>query len=87
MDCAKFGHQNIPNYWRYKRYITLNSPLLLNSDQYGFFGGLIVSAKDVLISNIPKIIEGKTVRWGFVTPRKDGLNLITHLMHTQQVRT
>ncbi|KAK9743860.1 Alcohol dehydrogenase GroES-like domain [Popillia japonica] len=86
LDCAKFGHQNIPNYWRYKRYITLNSPLLLNSDQYGFFGGLIVSAKDVLTSNIPKIIEGKTVRWGFVTPRKDGLNLITHLMHTQQIK-
>ncbi|GJQ86437.1 hypothetical protein Trydic_g10344 [Trypoxylus dichotomus] len=86
LDCAKFGYQNVPNNWRYKRYVTLNSPLLLNSDHYGLFGGLIVSAKDVLISNIPKIIEGKTVRWGFVTPRKDGLNCIANLMRKQQLK-
>ncbi|KRT78248.1 hypothetical protein AMK59_6681, partial [Oryctes borbonicus] len=86
LDCAKFGYQNIPNKWRYKRYVTLNSPLLLNTDEYGFFGGLIVSAKDVLTSNIPKIIEGKTVRWGFVTPRKDGLNCIAKLMQKGQLK-
>lgn len=86
LDCAKFGHQNIPNNWRYKRYVTLNSPLLVNSDQYGFFGGLIVSAKDVLTSNIPKVIEGKTVRWGFVTPRKDGLNFIANLIENREMK-
>lgn len=57
----------------------------MNSDQYGFFGGLIVSAKDVLTSNIPKVIEGKTVRWGFVTPRKDGLNFIANLIENREV--
>ncbi|XP_022909117.1 reticulon-4-interacting protein 1, mitochondrial [Onthophagus taurus] len=86
LDCAQIGYRNIPNSWCYKRYITLNSPLLSNTDKYGFIGGMAVNAADVIASNFPKIFEGKTVRWGFVLPSKEGLQFIASLIQQEKLK-
>lgn len=86
MDCANFGYQNIPNSWKYKRFVTLNSPLLRNSDTHGLLPGLAASIKDLAFSNLPRIIDGKTVRWGFFMPCGNGLKFVSKLVTEEKVR-
>ncbi|KAK5646157.1 hypothetical protein RI129_004621 [Pyrocoelia pectoralis] len=85
LDCAKFGHTNIPNSWKYDRYVTLNSPLLINTDSHGLVYGLVSSAYDLLSANIKKCSSGQSVRWGFFNPSEKGLQFINDLLQNNQV--
>lgn len=82
MDCAKFGYQNLPSSWKFNKFVTLNSPLMLNTDKYGIVGGLALSAKDLLY---PRITAGKNVRWGFFLPLGNGFKCIDELVKTGKV--
>jgi len=85
LDCAKFGHQNVPETWKYNKYITLNSPLLVNTDKYGLVGGLAASMGNLFNANIRKCTDGKSVRWGFFVPSNDGLKFIDRLIKNKQI--
>lgn len=82
MDCAKFGYENLPPSWKFKKFVTLNSPLMLNTDKYGVLPGLAASARDLLL---PRITAGKNVRWGFFLPSGDGFKCIDGLVKDGKV--
>lgn len=82
LDCAKFGYQNVPPSWKYNKFVTLNSPLMSNTDKYGVLAGLAVSARDLLL---PRVTTGKNVRWGFFVPSGDGLKFIDDLVKSEKV--
>lgn len=82
LDCAKFGYENIPSSWKYNKFITLNSPLMINTDKYGLLAGLTVSARDLLL---PRVYGGKSVRWGFFAPSGDGFKFIDRLVKNGKV--
>lgn len=84
MDCAKIGHENLPNNWNYDNYITLNSNLLKNTDQYGLIPGLALSARDLLIPNVSNSSKG-WIKWGFFTDFKMGLDFVDDLLQRKQV--
>lgn len=82
LDCAKFGYENVPSTWIYDKYITLNSPLMLNTDRYGIIGGLATSAGALLK---PRVQAGKNIRWGFFVPSGNGFGFVDKLVKKGQV--
>ncbi|KAF5299960.1 hypothetical protein FQA39_LY11333 [Lamprigera yunnana] len=85
LDCAKFGHQNIPKLWKYSKYITLNSPLLVNADKYGLCSGFVTSMYDLFNANVTKILQKQSVRWGYFVASENGLNYIDDLIKHKQI--
>lgn len=83
LDCAKFGVENVPQNWQYDEYITLNSPLLLNTDKSGLLCGLAESVKTLLQTNATK--NGKW-KWGFFVPSGDGFKFIHELIQQKMIR-
>lgn len=86
MDCAKTGHENIPKNWNYDNYITLNSPLLKNTDEYGLVGGLMTSARDLLLPNFYNQNKG-WIKWGFFIDSRMGLEFIDDLIKKKKVKS
>lgn len=85
LDCAKYGIEKIPNEWKFKQFITLNSPLMLNTDRYGILGGLLRSTSSLLTQNMITLKDGKVVKWGFFIPSSSGFKFINHLVKNDQV--
>lgn len=85
LDCGKVGHENIPKSWKYNKYITLNSPLLRNTDTYGLLGGLAASLGNLVSSNTAMVPDRKSVRWGFFVPSSDGLKFVDGLIKAGKV--
>lgn len=85
LDGAKVGYQNIPKNWQYDTYITLNSPLLINTDKYGLLGGLVCSVNNLLEANLSARNTGGAVKWGFFVPYKKGFEFIDELIDSEQV--
>lgn len=68
LDCAKMGFDNLPQKLLFDTYITLNSPLLINTDQLGIMPGLMKSLDTYLSANLKGFPSGKSCKWGFVIP-------------------
>lgn len=85
LDCAKIGYKNIPVDWKYDTYITLNSPLLINTDNFGVIPGLVQSANDLLSANLRRFQEGSCVKWGFFIPSSTGFRFINSLIQEKKV--
>lgn len=79
------GYNNIPSNWKYDTYITLNSPLLLNTDNYGLIPGLAQSANELLSANLNRCQDGSSVKWGFFFPSNSGFNFINNLVLQRKV--
>ncbi|KAF4522529.1 hypothetical protein B566_EDAN009976 [Ephemera danica] len=78
LDCMKE--------WSLARYVTITSPLLKNTDQYGLIAGTVKSALDLLMPNIEGVYKrGATVRWGFFVPSQLGLSQITELVQAGKI--
>ncbi|KAF5283343.1 hypothetical protein FQR65_LT13892 [Abscondita terminalis] len=85
LDCVKLGHENIPKSWKYKKYISLNSPLMLNMDQHGLVRGLATSLCQLIGANISKIPNKQSIRWGYFTPSETGLHFIDDLIQNKEI--
>ncbi|KAK9888820.1 hypothetical protein WA026_001043 [Henosepilachna vigintioctopunctata] len=86
LDCAKFGVNNLPTNWKFKQFITLNSPLMLNTDKYGLLPGVLKSATTLVGDNIVILKDGKVIKWGFFLPCKKGFELINGLLTKKEIR-
>lgn len=84
LDCCKFGYDNVPKTWKFGKYISLNSPLLLNTDKYGLFGGLINSGGTLLKHNLKPTRE-QCLIWAFFTPSGGGFQFIDGLIKERKV--
>ncbi|KAK4879336.1 hypothetical protein RN001_007482 [Aquatica leii] len=85
LDCANLGHTNIPKLWKYKNYISLNSPLIKNTDKFGVLGGLSTSICQLLESNISKLPNSQSIRWGYFIPSESGLQFIDELIKSKKI--
>jgi len=86
LDAANMGIQNVPSTWNYETYVTLNSPLLVNNDKYGLFGGMWTSAGNLFETNVSRICSGKTVRWGYFIPLNAGFRFIDDLICHEKIK-
>ncbi|KAJ8972799.1 hypothetical protein NQ314_000035 [Rhamnusium bicolor] len=86
LDCAKVGYQNISESWQYDSYISLNSPLLLNTDKYGLMAGLVYSANNLLEANLNRFGRGSIVKWAFFVPSHQGFEFINELICSEKIK-
>lgn len=73
---------------RFSKYITLQSPLLHNVDQYGMIGGALKNIVDLAVPNIRSNIvsASSTIRWGFFIPIPEALREISCFATTSQIK-
>lgn len=73
--------------WSNSKFITLKSPFLSNTDNYGLIGGLLKNASDLLKYNLSSnaLAKGCTVRWGFFAPLGLGMTEIGQLVKSGQI--
>uniref|UniRef100_A0A6P7GWY5 Reticulon-4-interacting protein 1, mitochondrial n=1 Tax=Diabrotica virgifera virgifera TaxID=50390 RepID=A0A6P7GWY5_DIAVI len=86
LDGAKMGPQNIPKEWQYDTYISLNSPLLKNTDQYGLLPGLVTSINSLISTNLDRCQQGGRATWGFFVPSASGFQFIHELIVNKKIQ-
>lgn len=87
MDCANQGPDQIrlKNY-PHNTYITLNPPLLKNTDQYGLIVGTVKNIGELLKYNIPITENKSTVKWGFFIPSETGIKTLKEFVENGKVQ-
>ncbi|OAD57257.1 Reticulon-4-interacting protein 1, mitochondrial [Eufriesea mexicana] len=66
-------------------YITLNSPLLRNTDQHGLIVGTVKNVGELVKHNMSIIENKSTVKWGFFTPSKTGIKTLKEFVESGKV--
>ncbi len=72
--------------WKDAKYVTLSSPLLKNTDQFGLIMGTALSAFQASKDTINSLSEGTSVRWAFYCPDSNALKTITELVENSKIR-
>ncbi|XP_033364575.1 reticulon-4-interacting protein 1, mitochondrial isoform X1 [Bombus vosnesenskii] len=85
LDCANQGADQIRlRGYPHSTYITLNSPVLKNTDQHGLIVGTVKNIGELVKYNIP--IENKsTVKWGFFIPSAAGIKTLKEFVESGKV--
>lgn len=86
MDCANQGPDMIRlKGYPHSTYITLNSPILKNTDQHGLIAGTVKNIGELLKYNMSIVENRSTVKWGFFTPSTSGIKTLKELVETEKV--
>lgn len=86
MDCANQGPDQIRlKGYPHCTYITLNSPLLRNTDQHGLIVGTVKNVGALMKHNISIIENKSTVKWGFFTPSETGIKTLKEFVESGKV--
>ncbi|CAG9836045.1 unnamed protein product [Diabrotica balteata] len=86
LDGAKIGSKNIPKEWQHDTYITLNSPLFENTDQFGLLSGLIRSISSLISINMDRWKQGGRAMWGFFVPSASGFQFIHKFIVNKKIQ-
>ena len=72
--------------WKFRTFVTLNSPLLRNIDKNGLVMGTLQSGFNLLTANLlTTLSRKKTVRWAYFVPFKSGLLFVNDLLTANKV--
>ncbi|XP_014484245.1 PREDICTED: reticulon-4-interacting protein 1, mitochondrial [Dinoponera quadriceps] len=86
LDCAKQGPELVRKKgYPCDTYVTLNSPMLRNFDQYGLIMGTIQNLGDIARLNIPIAQNKGCVKWGFFVPDQTGMNVLQGLVESGRI--
>jgi len=66
--------------------VTLDSPLLKNTDSQGLIFGGVQSVLDLIQSNFKAVESGNTVRWGYFAPSQQGMDVLTSLLEEGKLK-
>lgn len=87
LDCAGLGPKyarEVP--WKYTTYITLDPPLLNNTDTSGILPGGILSVLKFLQQNAQSLLHRKgIVQWGIFQAQRKGIDYLTNLAATNKL--
>lgn len=86
LDCANQGPSQIrAKGYPHNTYISLNSPVLKNIDEYGLISGTVKNIGELVKYNIPIGDNKGTVKWGFFVPSRTGISMIEELVENGKV--
>lgn len=81
LDCAGLGPKyarQVP--WKYTTYITLDPPLINNTDTAGLLPGGVLSVLNLLQQNAQSLLNRKgIVQWGIFQAQRKGIEYLTNL--------
>lgn len=73
--------------WKFRQYISLEPPVLNNTDASGILLGSIKSAISLIRSNIKTITSrGGLLKWGFFIPAPQGIEYLRKLVENGQIK-
>ncbi|GFO40247.1 reticulon-4-interacting protein 1-like protein, mitochondrial, partial [Plakobranchus ocellatus] len=72
--------------WKNSKLVTLNFPLLRNSDELGVVPGLLKSAISAGITTLKGFQSGGSIRWAAFNPNGPALETIRHLVEKGKIR-
>lgn len=93
LDAAGIPYDEICTYtsllkrWSWSAFVTLRSPVLLNTDSYGMFFGMFKNAYDLVVPNVLSgaIFKGSSIRWGFFMPAESGIKELAQLAEEKKI--
>lgn len=93
LDAAGITYDNIGIYtpllkgWSCASFITLRSPILLNTDLYGLLGGMVKNAVDFVIPNVLSgaVFKGSSIQWGTFLPIEYGVKELAQLAEEKKI--
>ncbi|XP_017875624.1 reticulon-4-interacting protein 1, mitochondrial [Ceratina calcarata] len=86
LDCANQGPEQIRlKGYPHSTYITLNSPLLKNTDQHGLIAGTVKNIGELVKYNMPVVDNKSTVKWAFFTPSETGIKMFKEFVQNGEV--
>lgn len=73
--------------WSLSSFITLRSPILLNTDSYGLFAGMIKNAYDLIVPNVwsGAVFKGSSIRWGYFVAAHSGIEELARLAEEKKI--
>ncbi|XP_054163500.1 reticulon-4-interacting protein 1 homolog, mitochondrial-like [Oppia nitens] len=72
--------------WKSAKYVTLSTPLLNNTDQFGLIIGSGLSAFTAIKQTMESCIDGHSVRWAYFWPNPCALKTITKLVEKNHIK-
>lgn len=88
LDAAGQGPEYATKFpWKFGQYITLEPPILNNTDSSGLIIGSIKSAFELLQNNIQTIYGYKgLLKWGFFIPAAHGIEYLRRQVETGKIK-
>lgn len=73
--------------WSLSSFITLRSPILLNTDSYGLCAGMIKNAYDLIVPNVLSgaVFKGSSIRWGYFMATQGGIEELARLAEEKKI--
>lgn len=85
LDCANIGYENVPKTWRFRTFVSLNSPFLINLDTFGLFTGGLKSGLTFATTYLNNFRTGKALKWAFTIPTGEAFKFIHELISSGKV--
>lgn len=87
LDCSGQGPQGAERLnFKFKQYVTFNSPLLKNIDNSGLGLGLLKNVGNILESNFKSVSkQNGLIKYGFFAPAPQGIELFKKLAECKKV--
>lgn len=85
LDCAQFGFDNVPKNWRFRTYISLNSPFIINLDTFGLFVGGLKCGLTFITTYLNNFLTGRALKWAFAMPTGEAFKFIHELIASRKV--
>ncbi|XP_012267366.2 reticulon-4-interacting protein 1, mitochondrial [Athalia rosae] len=87
LDCCNQGIDVIrAKGYPHNTFITLNSPLLRNIDEYGWVAGSMKNIGELIKYNVPMIENKSFVKWAVFVPSQTGINVIQKFVESGKIR-
>lgn len=88
LDCAGMGASyalEMP--WKYRKYVTLVPPILVNTDANGLFFGAIQSLASLLKENIQSLwYKCGIIQWGLFRPNRRGIEYLKKIADQNKLK-
>ncbi|XP_065347801.1 reticulon-4-interacting protein 1 homolog, mitochondrial-like [Cloeon dipterum] len=80
-------HEECLKKWSLAKYVTITHPMMKNADQFGLVLGMFKSLIEFVSANVYTLItKGAIVKWGMVTPCKEGMDALTLLANDGKIQ-
>lgn len=87
LDCATHGRDYAGEMLcKFDQYVTFSSPFLRNIDYYGYIGGFVKIAIDLVLDRVWAIAKRRgLIKYAFFTPEPDAIQYLTELVEAHKV--
>lgn len=72
--------------WNNSKFVTIKTPFLQNTDEYGILPGLLRSGANLTANVLQGFKEGRSYRWAMFKPSRKHLETVKHLVEREEIK-